>query len=289
MLNIDPGTTRFVQAAHRAPRLSREEERTLVEQVRAGSRAAKERLVTCHLREVVFIALKYQRYGVAVGDLISEGNLGLLRAVEKFDPDHGVRFATYAAHWIRSFVVSHVLASWSVVCPRTGILRTKTFFKLRRERAKLEGLGLEAHETNQLLAERMGVSQPKLERMLARVDARDLSLEAPAHSDSKASLGDLVTSDDDPEKACEELRIHMRLGAVVEKALEGLDARERYIVDSRWLADPDDQLSLADVGRKLGVSRERARQLEARARDRVACAIAKAGGVDREWLDASAA
>ncbi|HEX4336318.1 MAG TPA: sigma-70 family RNA polymerase sigma factor [Polyangiaceae bacterium] len=289
MIAIDSRTAHFIQVAHRAPRLSREDERELVVRLREGDRAAKDRLVTCHLREVAFIALKYQRYGVAVADLIAEGNLGLLRAVEKFDLGHNVRFATYAAHWIRSYVVSHVLGSWSIVCPRTGVLRTKTFFKLRRERAKLEGLGLDCDDTNQLLAERMGVTQQKVERMLARIDSRDLSLEAPAHGDSKATLGDMFASADNPEKACDDHRIFERLNEAVEKALEVLDERERFIVDSRWLADPDDQISLADIGRKLGVSRERARQLEARARERVARALAKAGGIDREWLDATAA
>ncbi len=286
---IDSRTAAFIRTAHRAPRLSREQELELVARLREGDRAAKDRLVTCHLREVVFIALKFQRYGVAVADLIAEGNLGLMRAVEKFDPAHGVRFATYAAHWIRSFVVAHVLGTWSVVCPKTGVLRTRTFFKLRRERAKLESLGLDLDEMNGRLAERMGVSKGKVERMLERMDSRDLSLDAPAHADSRSTFGDLFTSTDDPEKTCDDHRIHDRLGAAVQKALESLDPRERFIVDSRWLADPDEQISLADIGRKLGVSRERARQLEARARSRVACALAKADGIGREWLDASAA
>ena len=280
---------RFIQAAHRAPRLSGEEERALGEQARAGSKAARDRLVTSHLRQVVFVALKYRRYGVPLGDLVSEGNVGLLRAVDKFDPSRGVRFATYATHWIRSYIVSHVLASWSVVCPRTGVLRSKTFFKLRRERAKLEALGLDGTATNLLLAQNMGVSPSKVERMLARVDARDLSLEAPAHHDSRASLGDLIDAGDDPEKVCDEHRMKARLAAVVEQALASLDERERYIAGSRWLADPDEEITLAEVGRKLGVSRERARQLEARARQRFTAALAKAGGIDRAWLDATAA
>src|SRR5579871_5870708 len=111
MIATDSRTAQFIQLARRAPRLSGEEERALGEQARAGSKAARDRLVTSHLREVVFVALKYRRYGVPVGDLVSEGNLGLLRAVDKFDPSYGVRFATYATHWIRSYVVSHVLAS----------------------------------------------------------------------------------------------------------------------------------------------------------------------------------
>ncbi len=245
--------------------------------------------MTSHLREVVFVALKYRRYGVALNDLISEGNLGLLRALDKFDVSRGVRFATYAMHWIRAYIVSNVLASWSVVCPRTGVLRTKTFFKLRRERARIEGLGLEPSEAHGLLAQRLGVTEAKLERMLARIDARDLSFDAPARDDARTSVGDLIHGDDDPEKACEQHRIHARLSAAVDEALRTLDARERYIVDSRWLAEPDDELTLADVGRKLGVSRERARQLEARTRKRVAAALAEAGDVDRSWLDASAA
>src|SRR5215471_574240 len=120
----DTGTARFIQAALGARRLSREEERGLFERLRAGDRAAREQFVTAHLRDVVFIAQKHGRYGIAVADLIAEGNLGLLRAVEKFDVERGVRFGTYAAHWIRSYVVAHVLASWSIASPRTGVLRT---------------------------------------------------------------------------------------------------------------------------------------------------------------------
>ena len=274
MIAIDAGTQRFIEAARRAPRLSREEERVLFERSRAGDRAARERFVTAHLREVVVIALKHRRYGVPVADLIAEGNLGLLRAVEKFDLDRGVRFATYAPHWIRSYVVAHVLASWSVACPRTGVLRTKIFFKLRRERAKLEGTGLDASEVLPLLAERMGVTEDRLARMLARLDTRDLSLESPIHQGSSITLGDQIASDDDPERACDTHRIRAHLGDVLDEALEQLDERERLIVNSRWLADPEDELSLADIGRTLGVSRERARQLEARARQRVATALA---------------
>jgi RNA polymerase sigma-32 factor len=289
MIAIDSGTARFIEMAQRAPRLSRDDELALVERLRAGDRAAKDRLVTAHLREVVFIALRYRRYGVAVADLIAEGNLGLLRAVEKFDTGRGVRFATYAAHWIRSFVVGHVLASWSIACPRTGVLRTKVFFRLRRERAKLEGRGLPPSEIRTLLAEELGVSERKIASMLARLDSRDMSLEAPAHTDSKATLGELIASDHDPERACEESRVRTRLAAAVEEALNVLDPRERLIVDSRWLADPEDEASLAEIGRALGVSRERVRQLEMRARKRVAKVLERTEHIGRDWLDASAA
>lgn len=287
MLAIDPGTARFIEAARRAPRLSRDAERALFERLRAGDRAARERFVTCHLRQVVFVALKHRRYGIAVADLIAEGNLGLLRAIDKFEPERGLRFATYAVHWIRSYVLSHVLASWSVACPRTGVLRTKTFFKLRRERAKLEASGASPSDVLTPLAERMGVSEEKLATMLARLDARDLSLEAPIHRGAEATLGESVASGDDPERACDERMIQARLAQAVQSALDQLDARERLIVQSRWLADPDEELSLADIGRTLGVSRERARQLEARARERMATALARSSRITTEWLSAA--
>jgi RNA polymerase sigma-32 factor len=289
MSSTDVRTARFIEAAQRAPRLSCEEERELFARARSGDRAARERFVTAHLREVVFIAQKHRRYGVPVADLIAEGNLGLLRAIEKFDLDRHVRFATYATHWIRSYVVAHVLASWSIACPRTGVLRTKTFFKLRRERAKLEGSGLTASEVLLPLAERMGVTEEKLVRMLARIDARDLSLEAPLHAGAGATLGEQLASDDNPERTCDARRIQARLGEAILDALEQLDARERLIVNARWLADPEDELSLADIGRTLGVSRERARQLEARARKRVATALAKTNRITPDSLSATAA
>ena len=243
--------------------------------------------MTCHLRDVVFVALKHRRYGIAMADLIAEGNLGLLRAIDKFEPERGLRFATYAVHWIRSYVVSHVLASWSVACPRTGVLRTKTFFKLRRERAKLEASGVPSSDVLGPLAERMGVSEEKLAAMLARLDARDLSLDAPIHRDAEATLGESVASGDDPERACDERMIQARLAQAVQSALDQLDARDRLIVQSRWLAEPDEELSLADIGRTLGISRERARQLEARARKRVATALAMSSRITTEWLSAS--
>ena len=289
MATIDDGTARFIEAAQRAPRLSRDEERAVFERLRAGDRAAREHFVTCHLREVVFVALKHQRYGVPLSDLVAEGNLGLLRAVDKFELERGVRFATYAVHWIRSYVLSHVLATWSIACPRSGVLRTKVFFKIRRERAKLEASGLSSTDVLQELAKRVGVPEEKLERMLARLDDRDLSLEAPVRGGTAATLGETVAADDDPERACDEHMVQAKLGEAVERALEQLDARERLIVESRWLADPDDELSLADIGRTLGISRERARQLEVRARKRVASALAKSSQITTEWLSATAA
>ena len=138
--SIDPATARFIETAQAVPPLSREEENTLAARARAGDRRAADRLLEAHLRDVVFVAKKHRYYGIPLGDLIAEGNLGLLRALEKFEPERGVRFSTYAAHWIRSFIMGYVLRSWTLVGGRTGVLSSNLFFRLRRERARLESL-----------------------------------------------------------------------------------------------------------------------------------------------------
>jgi RNA polymerase sigma-32 factor len=128
---FDTATARYIETARAVPSLSREEEGALLARARAGDRRAADRIVEAHLRDVVYVAQKHRFYGMPLADLIGEGNLGLMRALEKFEPERGVRFATYASHWIRSFIVSHVLRSWTLVGGRTGVLRSNLFFRLR--------------------------------------------------------------------------------------------------------------------------------------------------------------
>jgi len=267
----DEALSRYMATARELPQLSREEEQALARAWRdRGDRSAAERLIRASLRVVVAIAVSYRRYGLRLGDLISEGNLGLMMALRKFDPERGVRFATYAAYWSRAYVLNHVIKSWSMVGGGSGPLRSKLFFKLRRERAVIANqIGERDERTSmELLAARMGQSVEKTEAQAQRLDARDVSLDAQLHDEGKATLlealVDVAPSQEDRFFAGERARI---LEGALRDAVATLDDRERYIVQTRLMAE--DELSLAEIGRKLGVSRERARQLETRAKEKL--------------------
>jgi RNA polymerase sigma-32 factor len=289
MSPIDRATARYMETTSSFATLSREDEGLLWLRIREqGDRRAVERLVQAHLRDVVFIAKKHRLYGVPMSDLIAEGNLGLLHAMEKFDPGRGVRFGTYAAHWVRAYIVTHVLRSWSLVGGSGGALRSGLFFRLRRERARLETLHGTSADTAALLAERMGISEDQLRLLLQRLDARDLSLDAPLYSESATTIADRLAAGDDTEQTYDDEQKRQQVSSALEDALGALDRRERFIAETRWLADSETELSLADIGRKLGVSRERARQLETRARAKMKKALAARWGTD-EVTEASAA
>ncbi|HVU01268.1 MAG TPA: sigma-70 family RNA polymerase sigma factor [Polyangiaceae bacterium] len=270
------------------PRYDRDAEALLIARARAGDARAANQLVAAHLRDVAFIAHKYRNYGTPLDELVAEGSLGLLRALEKFDPERGTRFGTYAAYWIRAYVVTYVLRSRSLVTNRTGVLRTRLFFKLRRERARLETMHGASAETNRLLAERLTVTEAQLERMIARADARDVSLDAPVSEDAGATLGDSLSGGADPETAYAATEMQRRVEGAVADAFAALDPRERFIAEARFLATGEDELSLAEIGRRLGVSRERARQLESRARKKLELALSERHGLSREWISPAA-
>lgn len=267
----DESTSRYVAMARKVPKLSREEEQTLARAWRdSGDRRAAEKLIRASLRVVVAIALSYRRYGLRLGDLISEGNLGLMMALRKFDPERGVRFGTYAAYWSRAYVLNHVIKSWSMVGGGSGPLRSKLFFKLRRERAMIANEIGERDEraSMEMLATRMGQTVEKTTQLAQRLEARDVSLDVQMHDDGKATLLEALT-DDEPSQ--EDRFFAAERSGILEQALRdavaALDDRERFIVQARLLAE--DEISLAEIGRKLGVSRERARQLETRAKDKL--------------------
>jgi RNA polymerase sigma-32 factor len=226
---------------------------------------ARERLLAAHLRYVVAIALRYRRYGVPIEELVSEGNFGLVHALGKFEPSRGTRFVTYAAYWIRAYVLNHVIRSWSLVGVGSGALRSKMFFRLRRERVRIANLVGEGGEADSMLAQAMGLPEATVQAMVRRLDARDVSLDSKPFDDSSASLADLLASGDRSQEetlAASERDDQVR--TAVQSAMEELDDRERYIAENRLMADHEEELSLAEIGRRLGVSRERARQLEVR-------------------------
>jgi len=263
--NRDPALSRYIERARRAPALSREDEHALAVRAREGDEDARKALVEANLRYAVAVALQYRRYGIPIGELVSEGNLGLMMAVRKFDPDRGTRFVTYAGYWIRAYVLDAIVKSTTMVGAGSGPLRSKLFFRLRRERARVANLAVDQEKRLEILAERFNTTPERMAEMLRRLDGRDVSLDQTAYSDSTTTLLELLPGgEQDGEEVTLDREREELLGAEVSSALDTLDDRERFIVERRILSE--DEESLASLGRKLGVSRERARQLEARAK-----------------------
>jgi len=262
---VDSALADYIRRVRSIPRLSREVEHELALLVRNGDTQAGHRLVEANLRFVVAVALQYRRYGIPVSELIAEGSLGLILAVRKFDPERGTRFVTYAGYWIRAYVLDLVVKSASLVGGGSGALRSKLFFRLRRERARVSNQEQDQTRIIEELAERFHVDTDRMTRMLRQIDARDVSLDVGAHADSSLTM--LDTLQDESASQEEELMAHEQQAGLNDKlglALGSLDRRERYIVEQRIMGD--DEMSLAELGRRLGVSRERARQIEARAK-----------------------
>ena len=261
----DPSLSDYMRRVRATPRLSREEEHDLAVLARSGDAAAAHALVEANLRFVVAVAMQYRRYGISPWELIAEGSLGLMMAVRKFDPERGTRFVTYAGYWIRAYVLDLVVKSSSMVGAGSGVLRSKLFFRLRRERAQIANTEQDPERRIELLAERFNVDADKARAMLTQLDARDVSLDVTVHPDSGITMLDTLrderTGQEDALAAAEHTR---RVNSELSDALGALDQRERFIVEKRIMGD--DELSLAELGRQLGVSRERARQLEARAK-----------------------
>lgn len=285
----DPEVARYIANVQTFPQLSREEELSLLTRwLETRDESARTRVVQAHLRYVVAIALRYRRYGLPIADLIAEGNFGVVHALDKFETNRGTRFVTYAAYWIRAYMLNHIIRSWSLVGVGSGALRSKMFFKLRRERVRITNLVGEGDHADDLLAEAMSLPKSKVVSMVRRLESRDLSLDAKVFDDSASTLGDTLHSEGISQE--EDLGAN-QLGTVlrdaVSSALEVLDHRERYIVEKRLMADAEDELSLAEIGRRLGVSRERARQLEARAKRKLKLRIAELSSV-RDLLPTAA-
>lgn len=272
----DAALSRYIERVRAIPTLSREDEHELAVKAKQGDALAREKLINANLRYVVAVAVQYRRYGLRLSDLVAEGNLGLMLAVNKFDPDRGTRFVTYAGYWIRAYVLDMVVRATSMVGAGSGPLRSKLFFRLRRERAKVANLVSDQEQRDEMLAERFNMSTEKMREMTRRLDARDVSLDAQVFSDSHVTL--LETLEDhstlQDEQFYDKEHEHAVKGAL-DEALASLDKRERYIVEQRIMRD--DEMSLAAIGRRLGVSRERARQLEARAKKKLKKELAVLG------------
>lgn len=259
---------RYIESVRAIPKLSREDEHDLAVLVQKGDQAAADKLVEANLRYVVAIALQYRRYGLRLGDLIAEGNVGLVTAVRKFDPERGTRFVTYAGYWIRAFVLEAVVRSSTLIGPGSGPFRSKLFFRLRRERAKLANLVADPETLIDRMAEKFDTTPKKMRELLRRLDNREVSLDATVFRDSETTFVETLEGDETPQDVLVAAAERQSgLESRLTKALEVLDNRERLIVERRMLADESE--SLASIGRELGVSRERARQLEARAKKKL--------------------
>jgi RNA polymerase sigma-32 factor len=278
-------TAYYLGVARNAPVLEREEEAELVRRFRErGDRKAADALARSHLRQVVSIALKYRHYGVAVGELVAEGNIGVVQALAKFQPERGVRFGTYASYWVRAQMLAHVVKSYSSVGGSDGPMRSQVFFKLRRERVRVQNQYGQGAEADAELAERLGISVERLRGMLERLDGRDVSLDAKTPTESSKLL-DRMPAPDDQEQALFSEQMRGRVGEALRQGIALLDRRERYIVETRLMADVSEEQSLAEIARTLKVSRERARQLESRAKAKLRRFIACASDpVVREWV-----
>ena len=267
----------YLSEISRIPLLSPEEETRLARAFRdTGDSRAAHVLMTSNLRFVVKVAWGYRSYGVSVTDLVQEGNIGLMKAVQKFDPDLGIRLISYAVWWIRAYIQNCILHSWSLVKLGTTQSQRKLFFSMGRARREAErdgGGGDIVHR----VARRMRVAEADVCDMEQRLEGRDLSLDAPV-GETGASHGDFLADvlppQDDALSSAQEAR---SISLEVRQALNRLDPRERLIVERRLMADRP--ATLKDLGESLGFSRERARQLELRARQKLRHALR---GVERE-------
>lgn len=263
--NADPALAEYISKVRNIPRLSREVEHELSLAARAGDADSAHKLIEANLRFVVAVALQYRRYGIPISELIAEGSLGLILAVRKFDPERGTRFVTYAGYWIRAYVLDLVVKSASMVGGGSGALRSKLYFRLRRERARVSNHEQDPTRVVEKLAEEFKVDTERMARMLRQIDARDVSLDMSAHADSALTMVETLPDDSESqEDALMASEQQTGINGRLDSALGALDRRERYIVEQRIMSD--EEMSLAELGRRLGVSRERARQIEARAK-----------------------
>lgn len=271
--------TRFLVRSRAAGPVDRDQEVVLVLTARGASsaeqRRALDRLVLLNLRHVVGIALRYLAYGVLLDDLISEGCVGLVHAIEKFDPSRGTRFVTYAAPWVRAMILQHVRKTWRLVSTEAGPLRSRNFFRLRRERAAIAAVCSDPEEVSRLLDERMGAGSADAARQL---DERDASIDQPDEN-GRPIVDRLLARQEPVDELLDLERGRAELRGLVGQALASLDRRERRIVTARLMSDPDDAPSLAELGTEMGVSRERVRQLEVRALAKLKKILPAYGGI----------
>jgi len=266
-LNMAPGANlaAYVQAVSGIAVLSAEREQELAERLYYDECVDSAReLVLAHLRFVVHIARSYSGYGLAEADLIQEGNVGLMKAVKRFDPNKGVRLVSFAVHWIKAEMHEYILRNWRIVKVATTKAQRKLFFNLRSQKKALGWLS--AEETRAIAAD-LGVDEAEVTRMEGRLASRDVAFDAPADSDEEESWHApqhfLSDGQMDPSQLAEAEDFAESSAAQLQVALIDLDERSRDILERRWLVD--DKATLHELAAEYGVSAERIRQLEANA------------------------
>ena len=278
VISPEGGLSRYLQEIRNFPMLDAEEEYILAKRWREHDDVdSAHTLVTSHLRLVAKIAMGYRGYGLPVGELISEGNVGLMQAVKRFEPDKGFRLATYAMWWIRASIQEYILRSWSLVKMGTTTAQKKLFFNLRKLKAQLKAIeeGDLHPDTVKTIADKLDVSEDDVVQMNRRLSGADHSLNAPMRVDGEGEWQDwLVDETPDQETALGETEELGKRRDLLADAMQTLNERERQILTERRLKD--DPSTLEDLSKEFGISRERVRQIEVRAFEKLQKAIRNA-------------
>jgi RNA polymerase sigma-32 factor len=254
----------YIQAVNRFPLLTAEQELDLGRRLqRDGDLDAARALVLSHLRLVVAVSRKYVGYGLPQADLIQEGNIGLMKAVRRFDPERGVRLVSFALHWIRAEIHEFILRNWRLVKIATTKAQRKLFFNLRSMKP---GLGALSTSEVKAIAKELGVKPEEVVEMETRLSGQDVALEPQPgeEADTVTPIAYLADSHDDPAQVFETAETSRHRTQGLTRALAGLDARSRRIIEARWLRE-DDAATLQDLADEFGVSAERIRQIESKA------------------------
>ena len=288
LMTPEGGLSRYLSEIRKFPMLAKDEEFMLAKawQQHEDPKAAH-RMVTSHLRLVAKIAMGYRGYGLPIGEVISEGNVGLMQAVKKFDPDKGFRLATYAMWWIRASIQEYILRSWSLVKMGTTAAQKKLFFNLRKAKSEIAALqeGDLRPEQVSLIATKLGVLDEEVVSMNRRLSGGDASLNSPMRADGESEWQDWLVDDTTPSQETviadtQEKSVRMSL---LEEAMTELSDRERHILTERRLKD--EPTTLEDLATEYGVSRERVRQIEVRAFEKLQKSM-RAAALGRNLIEA---
>ena len=283
VLGAESNLSRYLDDIRKFPMLEPQEEYTLAKHWREdGDVESAHKLVTSHLRLVAKIAMGYRGYGLPLAELISEGNVGMMQAVKRFDPERGFRLATYAMWWIRAAIQEYILHSWSLVKMGTTAAQKKLFFNLRKLKGQLQAIddGDLPPETVTEIADRLNVPEQDVINMNRRLAAPDHSLNAPLRADSEGEWQDWLVDESQSQEVL--LADREELGkrqALLREAMKSLNDRERHILTERRLRE--DPLTLEDLSVQYGISRERVRQIEVRAFEKLQKAIRNAAMKER--------
>ncbi|WP_296818633.1 RNA polymerase sigma factor RpoH [Brevundimonas sp.] len=288
IMSPEQGLSRYLTEIRKFPMLSKDDEFMLAKRwTEHQDTEAAHKLVTSHLRLVAKIAMGYRGYGLPIGEVISEGNVGLMQAVKKFDPDKGFRLATYAMWWIRASIQEYILRSWSLVKMGTTAAQKKLFFNLRKAKSQISAFeegDLHPEHLSQI-ATKLGVTEDEVTSMNRRLSGGDASLNAPMRADGESEWQDWLADDNavSQETQLAESEEHTLRMELLQEAMQELNERERHILTQRRLIE--DPLTLEELAGQYGVSRERVRQIEVRAFEKLQKAM-RAAAVDRRLVEA---